>query len=221
MDSSTQAQIFDPFFTTKGPGKGTGLGLSTVYGIVKQSGGYVWVDSAPGAGASFRIYLPRVHDTVEDERVVVAVDPAPEPNGATVLLAEDEDALRVIVERVLTKHGYTVLSARGGAAALAAAERHGGPIDMLVTDVVMPQMSGQELAARLCERRGDMPVLFLSGYSMDAVSNHGVLRPGALLLKKPFTPQDLVLAVSESLRVGAARTGEHRGSHAVASEGVR
>jgi CheY-like chemotaxis protein len=119
--------------------------------------------------------------------------------GATVLLVEDEDALRAIVARVLRKRGYAVLAAGDGIEALAAAERHGGPIDVLVTDVVMPKMSGQGLAERLAARYGETPVLFISGYSMEAVSNHGVLRRGAPLLKKPFTPNDIALAVSELL----------------------
>jgi PAS domain S-box-containing protein len=224
MDEQTRARIFEPFFTTKEQGKGTGLGLSTIYGIVKQSGGYIWVDSAPGEGATFRIYLPHATEELEGEPVDAAAVSLPEPRGATVLLAEDEGALRAIVERILTKRGYRVLAASGGAEALALAERHDGPIDLLVTDVVMPLMSGQELAHRLVRRRGDVPVLFLTGYSMEAVANHGVLRPGSELLKKPFSPQELAVAVSELLlrtHVGLTHTGEHAALRAPAAEEER
>jgi two-component system cell cycle sensor histidine kinase/response regulator CckA len=205
MDAETQARIFEPFFTTKEAGKGTGLGLATVYGIVKQSGGYIWVESVPGMGTTFRVYLPRVAGLSEDDGATAAVTVAPERRGITVLLAEDETALRTIVQRVLAKRGYTVLAAAGGPEALALAERHDGEIDLLVTDVVMPKMSGQELAEHLARSRGEIPVLFMTGYSLEAVANHGVLRPGARLIHKPFTPQDLALAADELL--GATGSG--------------
>jgi PAS domain S-box-containing protein len=205
MDEATLQRIFEPFFTTKEQGKGTGLGLATVYGIVKQSGGYVWVDSAPESGSTFRVYLPLVGDAPDEVGETPAATAAVR-RGATVLFVEDEGALRTIAERVLRKRGYTVLSAGGGAEALAIAERHDGPIDLLVTDVVMPAMSGQELAERLLALRLDIPVLFMTGYSMEAVANHGVLRPGSHLLNKPFGPHDLALAVSELLQAHAAPT---------------
>jgi PAS domain S-box-containing protein len=213
MDAATLEKIFDPFFTTKDAGKGTGLGLATVYGIVKQSGGYILVDSTPGEGTAFRIYLPRVAEMPEVREASAAEAPALARMSATLLLAEDEDALRNITERLLRKRGYTVLCARDGEHALEVAAQHDGPIDLLVTDVVMPRMSGQELAERLTQRHGDIPVLFMTGYSMEAVANHGMLRPGARLLHKPFTPHDLALAASELLNAtsNALRvSGEHR-----------
>jgi CheY-like chemotaxis protein len=199
MDEATQSRIFEPFYTTKEAGKGTGLGLATVYGIVKQSGGYIIVESAPGAGTTFRIYLPRVAGEADHAVVIGAPTGAPDRPGATVLLAEDEDSLRAITGRILRKRGYVVLDARDGIDALEIANRHVGPIHLLITDVVMPQMSGPELAERLSAARGDVPVLFMTGYSMDAVANHGVLRPGSRLLHKPFTPHDVALAASELL----------------------
>jgi PAS domain S-box-containing protein len=199
MDAHTLSQVFEPFFTTKELGKGTGLGLATVYGIVKQSGGYVWAESAPGAGTTFAVHLPRVADELDGPEVRAGEVSECPRTGATVLLVEDEDALRAIVARVLRKRGYVVVAAGDGLEALAAAERHSSPIDVLVTDVVMPKMSGQVLAERLAAVQGEIPVLFISGYSMDAVNSHGVLRPGAPLLKKPFTPNDIAIVVSELL----------------------
>jgi PAS domain S-box-containing protein len=212
MDNATQSRIFEPFFTTKESAKGTGLGLATVYGIVKQSGGYIWADSAPGQGTTFRVYLPEVHEEAAATVPAPAEELANGEAGATVLLVEDEDALRAVIERILRKRGYVVLAAASGAAALALVEQHAGPIDLLVTDVVMPKMSGQELAERLVQARGDLPVLFMSGYSLEAVAKHGVLRAGARLLKKPFTPQDLALVTGEvlSAHAGLVRTSELR-----------
>ncbi len=187
MDAETQSRIFEPFFTSKERGKGTGLGLATVYGIVKQSGGNVWVYSEPGQGATFKIYLPRIEETV----MTVEPESAPlqAPRGSeTVLLVEDEEGVRTLVRTILQTNGYTVLEARHGKEAFFISGRHEGPIHLMVTDVVMPGMSGQELADRLKSSRPDMKVLFLSGYTDEAVVRHGVLKPGTAFLQKPFTP---------------------------------
>lgn len=198
MDTQVKAHIFEPFFTTKEKGKGTGLGLATVYGIVKQSDGYVWVYSEPGQGTTFKIYLPRVEAAAEP--------PAPKPTppaslrgSETVLLAEDEEAVRNLTRRVLESHGYTVLTAGDGQEALRLADGHAGPIHLLLTDVVMPNMSGRQLAERVVSARPEAKVLYLSGYTDDAIIHHGVLEPGIAFLQKPFTPQGLARKVREVL----------------------
>jgi CheY-like chemotaxis protein len=193
-----QKHIFEPFFTTKEQGKGTGLGLATVYGIVKQSGGYIEVDSEPGRGTTFRIYLPRADSASSaPERGPSAT--APTGGTETILLVEDEDGVRELARDILRANGYTVLEARNGAEGLLLGERHQGPLELLLTDVVMPRMSGRELAERLTPLRPDLSVLYMSGYTDDAVIRHGVLGAGTAFLQKPFTPAVLVQRVRETL----------------------
>ncbi|MFQ5932321.1 MAG: ATP-binding protein, partial [Nitrospiraceae bacterium] len=198
MDHETKARIFEPFFTTKEAGKGTGLGLSTVYGIVKQSGGFIFAYSELGRGTTFQIYLPRVGkaaDSVEEPRVSTDL-----PDGCeTVLLAEDEPKVRGLVRDTLCRYGYTVLEARHGIEALVLGAQHKGPIHLLLTDVVMPQLSGPELAGQLRSSRAALKVLYISGYTQDAVAHQGVLDPGVMLLQKPFTSDVLVRKVREVL----------------------
>ena len=198
MDAATLARVFEPFFTTKERGKGTGLGLASVYGIVHQSGGDITVRSSPGAGTTFRIHLPRVDEPVEVSRAAPIVA-TPVAGTETILVAEDEQIVRVLVRKVLEQAGYMVLLAGGGAEALQIAERHPGPIQLLVTDVVMPGMTGRELARRLIELRPTTKVLYLSGYADEAVERHGVLDPGTAFMQKPFSPSALAARVREVL----------------------
>jgi CheY-like chemotaxis protein len=194
MDETTQAHLFEPFFTTKEVGKGTGLGLATVYGIVKQSGGYVWVYSEAGRGTTVKVYLPRVAAEAE------LAAPAPEPQELrggqeTVLLVEDSAPVRALARRSLEAWGYTVFDAPDGPAAVAFSTQHTGGIDLLVTDVVMPGMSGRELAERLAPVRPGMKVLYTSGYTDDAMVRQGVLNSGVAFLQKPFVPETLARKV--------------------------
>jgi len=188
MDAATQARIFEPFFTTKEPGKGTGLGLATVYGIVIQSHGSIWVDSEPGRGTAFRVYLPRVD--AEPVEAPAATGGAPE-GSETVLIAEDEAAVRELVRDILRSFGYTVLVATDPADAMLIAERHTGPIHLLLTDVIMPGGTGRDLAERLGPLRPRMRILYMSGYPGDAIVQRGGLEPGTEYLQKPFAPDDL------------------------------
>ncbi len=187
MTADVQARIFEPFYTTKELGKGTGLGLSTVFGIVLQSEGRIWVYSEPGVGTTFKIYLPRVDAKVDEVR------PAPTPvtlqGSETVLLVEDEDQVRTAAFNILSKYGYKVFSAARADEALALCEKHPGKIDLLLTDVDMPQMSGPELARRLTALRPELKVICMSGYTDDSVVRHGVTDSGMAYLQKPFTPQ--------------------------------
>ena len=197
MSPDVQAHLFEPFFTTKGVGKGTGLGLATVYGIVKQHGGYIRVESAPGAGTVVRVYFARVAPA--PETAAVSADTPPSVGSGIVLVVEDESELRELATEVLEIAGYTVLSAPGPSAALEIARRHVGPIHLLLTDVVMPEMSGRDLADRLVRARPTIKILYMSGYTNDAIVHHGVLDPGTVLLQKPFTPDRLTRMVGDLL----------------------
>ena len=197
MDEATKAHLFEPYFTTKEQGKGSaGLGLSTVYGIIKQSGGHVWVDSTPGRGTNFRIYMP--HATSRDSLPTVSPRPhAPAAGQETILLVDDEEALRVAARRMLQRAGFTVLQASDGADALRVMSEHSGPVHAVVTDVVMPGVGGPELVRRLREVRPELPTLFISGYTEEGVRTQGALHPDAAFLEKPFSQDDLVRKVRE------------------------
>jgi PAS domain S-box-containing protein len=197
MDAETQAHIFEPFFTTKAPGKGTGLGLATVYGIVKQSGGDIQVTSAPGRGTAFKIQLPCVSPGVQ--AAVASAEPPPERGTETVLLVEDDPAVRTLSVQVLKRLGYDVLEAAGGAHALELCDRHPATIHLLLTDVVMPEVGGREVAEEVTRRRPGIKVLYMSGYTDDAIVHHGVLERGLHYLQKPFTPAGLAQKIREVL----------------------
>jgi CheY-like chemotaxis protein len=200
MDKETQSHLFEPFFTTKETGKGTGLGLSTVYGIIKQSGGNIWAYSEPGLGTTFKIYLPRVEKATKLYKPrLKSKEAGPAGGTETILLVEDEDAVRSMVGKILKNKGYTVLEARQGSEAIDICERTEGSIDLMVTDVIMPHMSGRELAARLAPMRPEMGVLYMSGYPDNTIVQHGVLEPGTAFLQKPFTINALELKVREVL----------------------
>jgi CheY-like chemotaxis protein len=201
MDTETQSRIFEPFFTTKGT-KGTGLGLSTVYGIVKQSGGYIWVYSEPGKGTSFKVYMP--HVTVDEAAAVIeqpaAQAAAPvEAARETILVVEDETNLRRLTRQFLENQGYTVVEAPDGAAAVQICVAHQGIIHLMLTDVIMPGMNGRELAQRVAEIRPNMKVLYMSGYTENAIGHNGTLDAGITLLQKPFTLHALKAKVREVL----------------------
>ena len=201
MDKKTQEHIFEPFYTTKGVGEGTGLGLSTVYGIVKQSNGFVWVYSEPGHGSTFKVYLPKAKGDVEvEEKKRASVS---ELGGSeTVLIVEDDKSLRKLARTLLKQRGYTILEAENGEDALKVSKEHEGPIDLLITDVVMPQMSGKETAERLQPLYPHMKVIYMSGYTDNAIVRHGVLAPGLNFLEKPFSPEALARKVREVLDRG-------------------
>jgi two-component system cell cycle sensor histidine kinase/response regulator CckA len=198
MDTATLSRVFEPFFTTKELGRGTGLGLSTVYGIVKQSGGSIWVYSEPGHGTTFKIYLPRV-----DEPISQPEDQAAEVGhlrgSETILVVEDEESVRKLTSEALRKYGYEIIEAANAGEALLACERREGSLPLMITDVVMPQMSGRELADRLHVLRPEMKVLYMSGYTDDAIVRHGLLSPTVFFLQKPFTPSVLAQKVRQVL----------------------
>jgi two-component system cell cycle sensor histidine kinase/response regulator CckA len=199
MDGVTKARMFEPFFTTKEAGKGSGLGLATVFGIVRQSGGTIWVNSELGTGTTIEVYLP-----MADQAAVIQASLAPPNSRAfrgseTVLLVEDDEPVRVLARTILRKYGYTVLDARGGGDALLLCEQFDAPIHILVTDVVMPRMSGRRLAERLLLVRPEMKVLYMSGYTDDAVVRHGVFHSTLAFIQKPITPEALARKVREAL----------------------
>ena len=194
MDAATKARVFEPFFTTKPPGKGTGLGLAMVYGFVKQSGGHVEVYSEPDVGTTFKVYLPCVQEAPATSKDA-ATSPGIARGTETVLLVEDEDAVRALSKLVLQSHGYTVLEARDGQEGLRVAREHRDPIHLLITDLVMPRMGGRQLADELAPERPELRVLFVSGYSDQAVLSRGQLETQAAFLQKPFSPITLARKV--------------------------
>jgi len=204
MDKETQSHIFEPFFTTKESGKGTGLGLSTVYGIIKQSDGYIWVYSEPGKGTTFKIYLPQVGEEVEPGEPTRV--PTTSLKGTeTVLVVEDEDMVREIIHHILLDYGYNVLESHNPHEALQVCDLFEGTIHLMVTDVVMPGMSGRELAEKVTSRYPNMKVLYISGYTDNVIVHHGILDSGIAFLSKPFTPYSLVRNVREVLDSSSPR----------------
>ncbi|HXO88845.1 MAG TPA: ATP-binding protein [Candidatus Acidoferrales bacterium] len=197
MDAETKARAFEPFFTTKEKGKGTGLGLSTVYGVVKQSGGYIDIYSAPGAGTTFKIYLPRVDDALTADAPIGAATSF--TGNETILLAEDESSLRTLTRNTLELCGYKVLEAKDGLEALEVSERFKGPIDLLLTDMVMPGMGGRQLAQELTRRRPEIRLAYMSGYTGQTVGSQGPVDPGSVFLLKPFTRELLTRKIREAL----------------------
>jgi PAS domain S-box-containing protein len=208
MTPEVQAHIFEPFFTTKEQGKGTGLGLATVYGVIKQSGGYILVESEVGKGTSFEVYLPRVAGVAQSVKEVRPAAKPAQKRKAVVLLVEDESSLRKLTRNVLQGEGYTVLEAGDGFQGLEIAKRTEGAIDVLLTDVIMPGMSGRALADILHDSRPQTRVLYMSGYTDGEIAKQGVLNPGTAILHKPFTQEELLRRVEEALS-GAAQGGEH------------
>jgi two-component system, cell cycle sensor histidine kinase and response regulator CckA len=206
MDPATLSQIFEPFFTTKPVGSGTGLGLATVYGIVKQSGGFIWAESDPGKGTAFTVCLPRVATGVPSR-------PAPPENGseepvepgATILIVEDEDGVRELARRVLEQQGYSVLEATNGTEAASIADTEAVEIDLVLSDVILPDFAPVELETRLTTRRPGLPILYMSGYSWNEVTDRELISERGRFIQKPFTAAELAHTVGRELRIAAAR----------------
>jgi two-component system cell cycle sensor histidine kinase/response regulator CckA len=196
MDAETKKRIFEPFFTTKEKGRGTGLGLSTVYGIVKQSGGHIWLYSEVGQGTTYKIYFPRAAPATGEAVARQSQPVAPARGGSeTILIAEDEAPLRLLVGAILEEAGYRVLIAANGHDAIRLCQNHPGPIELLISDVVMPHMGGKQLSAELKDRRPGIKILFASGYTDNVVIHHEILSPGVAFIQKPFTPNELLAKV--------------------------
>jgi CheY-like chemotaxis protein len=198
MPPEVRDRVFEPFFTTKGKGKGTGLGLSTVYGIVKQSGGNIWIYSESGKGTTLKIYLPRVDEPAEEVKTQAVGEEFP-LGSETILIVEDDKEVRNLAVRILKRQGYTVLDGSYGAEAFNACRQHKGPIHLLVTDVVMPGMDGRALSESLSKLHPEMKVLYMSGYTDDAIIRHGVMEKGMNYIQKPFTVNGLTNKVREVL----------------------
>jgi CheY-like chemotaxis protein len=197
MDKDTQSRVFEPFFTTKPAGKGTGLGLSTVYGIVQQSGGYVWIYSEVGNGTVFKIYLPRVESDSDHEKQQLAATLI--RGKETILLVEDEEIVRRMARMMLENHGYSVFEATDVKDAMRLCFENASKVDLLLTDVIMPGMSGRVLAERISSLCPKLPVVYMSGYTDDAIVRHGILEDDIFFLQKPFTRESLLAKVREAL----------------------
>ena len=200
MDAATVSHMFEPFFTTKGPGKGTGLGLATVYGIVRQSGGHIWVYSEPGHGTTFRIYLPSAEHKLGLRPQTQSEGALPSGQGTTILLVEDDDTLRSLTREMLEEHGYKVIEAPGGREALQKANEDQVHVNLMLTDVVMRDMSGPELGVKLGQSHPDVKIVYMSGYTGELINQHDALQPGIALLEKPFTRSSLLQALHTALR---------------------
>ena len=204
MDPEVLAHAFEPFYTTKAVGKGTGLGLATVYGIVSQSGGHIAVESSPGRGTRFTMHLPKFEGDVILGAPGVPSGAAGRNSSETVFVVEDEEVVRKMICRTLLDHGYRVVDAAEGGEALRLLEAHAGPIDLILTDIIMPGMNGRALAERVAALNPAVRVLYMSGYTDDVIARHGVLEPGTPFLQKPFTPRLLVDKLREVLTRVAA-----------------
>jgi CheY-like chemotaxis protein len=209
MDEDTKARIFEPFFTTKEKGKGTGLGLSTVYGIIKQSGGNIWVYSEPGRGSSFKVYLQQF-EAATGATEKATVEPVAQGGSETILLVEDEDVVRGLARKILEQSGYRVLDARNGTEAIRISREHAEAIQLLLTDVVMPEISGKEIAERLTVLRPTIRVLYMSGYTDEAIVHHGVIDANVEFIQKPFTPMALVRKVRAVLDLKPESNGKKK-----------